>query len=206
MKVTHARRGPEFTPVCREDKVEEWAKAINAATRYCDDTEMTEAKAADYAEKFWQSLEHNCTPVRTIMGMSGAAAAQWALFAFAGTLSPAPGVTVVVGADTNGAVVGADLPAKSLADEMRQLARRADGNVIDIAADGKSKSSYLLRNAGTNIRQEDGVRRYEHVVAELTINHARLRALVAKARGGKSQEATDGPLTVRIRGGDKPHG
>jgi hypothetical protein len=87
-----SRCGPDYRPVCREDKVAEWAQAIRVALRHCDGALVAEAVAAEFAGRFWEALADKQVPVKEIMETPGGLAAKW-------TLGEARG-ELVVAADT----------------------------------------------------------------------------------------------------------
>jgi hypothetical protein len=74
-----ARHGPEFSPVSREDKVNEWAAAIQTGLRHQGGDPVTDAEALTYADRFWINLEHRCVSVKAIMRVPGVKAVEFAL-------------------------------------------------------------------------------------------------------------------------------
>lgn len=75
-----ARHGPEYKPVCREEKIKEWTEVIRVAVRYRNGGDViANGEATSYAEQYWQSLTNLNVPVKDIAATPGILAAEWTL-------------------------------------------------------------------------------------------------------------------------------
>jgi hypothetical protein len=74
-----SRHGPEFKPVSREDKVDEWANAIQAKLRLRGGGEIPAAEAIEYADRFWRHMQGRSIPIKDIMNADSKFAVEWIL-------------------------------------------------------------------------------------------------------------------------------
>jgi hypothetical protein len=80
------RCGPEYRPVCREEKIKEWAEAIKSTVRSRAGTALTDDEAASYADWYWRFLAASQMPVKEVMETPGTAAVKWLLITADGVL------------------------------------------------------------------------------------------------------------------------
>lgn len=90
MKTPRRQHVPEFRPVSRDDKVDEWAAAIAAGTRRHDGVVPDDAAAVAYADQFWRTMERHGTPIVEIMAIPASRAVDWALRSYPADLAAAP--------------------------------------------------------------------------------------------------------------------
>ena len=79
-------RGPQFKTMHREDKVKEWAHAIQAILRHHDGTEIPGEEAIDYADQFWLAQLARHEPIKEIAATGEIRVAAWVLSTYRANL------------------------------------------------------------------------------------------------------------------------